>query len=166
MQIQYLKHWILSSCSVFISFLPCCSQKYITSIGFRLGTEAGVSIQQRLAKHITAEGILLKSFKTNDNVLILLAEDHNSIITRRLNIYFGVGPHWYFHRDSFNVLPSGFSLLGGVEFTIGRANLSWDILPAFNFVGAERIFDYKTAISIRYVLLKEKKKKWNWKWKK
>ena len=143
------------------------AQKYITAGGARLGEDIGISIQQRIAKHLTIEGVLNSSYRNDDLGLKLMLEQHYPLITRRFNVYYGAGVHWNYIGDSARIYPSGISLIGGIEFTSDRFNVSWDFLPSFSFWYGKEPFNPSTALTLRYVFIKEKKKKKHLKfWKK
>jgi hypothetical protein len=108
------------------------AQKYVTSLGARLGEETGLSLQQRIAKEWSIEGILLSSWRNKDLGLKVLAEKHHPILGRRLNMYYGGGIHWNYLNDSAKIYPSGLSGIVGLELSISRLNISWDFLPSFN----------------------------------
>ena len=138
------------------------AQKYITSLGARLGEETGLSLQQKIAHDWTIEGILLSSWRNKDLGLKVLAEKHHPIIGRRFNLYYGGGVHWNYLNDSAKIYPSGLSGIVGVELSISRLNISWDFLPSFNIWYGDSDFTPSTAVSLRYILIKEKKKKRHW----
>ena len=145
------------------------AQKYTTAVGGRLGNGIGLTVQQKLWKKVTFEGILNQKFKQNEIIFTALLERHNKLIGKRLNIYMGAGPHfgWNgdFEKESRGVM--GITGIAGLEFTIARLNLSWDFKPAVNLTGGVQTFDPQTAISLRYVFIKAQKKKINWKfWEK
>lgn len=83
------------------------AQKYITAGGARLGEDIGISIQQRIAKHLTIEGVLNSSYRNDDLGLKLMLEQHYPLITRRFNVYYGAGVHWNYIGDSARIYPSG-----------------------------------------------------------
>jgi hypothetical protein len=138
------------------------AQKYVTSLGARLGEETGLSLQQRIAKEWSIEGILLSSWRNKDLGLKVLAEKHHPILGRRLNMYYGGGIHWNYLNDSAKIYPSGLSGIVGLELSISRLNISWDFLPSFNIWYGDGDFTPSTAVSLRYILIKEKKKKKHW----
>lgn len=139
------------------SLFPSClaGQSYNTSFGMRLGTDWGLTVKQRVAKKVTLEGILQSSLQREEALVTLLAEQHLPFLTRRVNAYAGGGLHkgWGSgqgvedYRD-----PFGISVIGGIELTLARINLSYDIKPAINLVGGERTVYTQTAVSIRYVV--------------
>ncbi len=158
-------------------FLPSLlfAQSYNTAGGIRLGTEWGLTLKQRIANHTTVEGIFQKGFNEDETIVTLLANQHFPLITRRFNLYFGGGLHkgWNTSEDVIYEDPFGISLVGGLEFTVGRLNLSWDFKPAFNLSGGTKDFYSHTGLSLRYVFWKRessmrkwfKERKWEF-WKK
>ena len=157
--------------------LACClacgtltAQKYRTAVGLRLSESPGITLQQRLAESFTVEGMVQFDLKDDNpkTTVTVLGEQHQKLISRRLNVYAGAGLHkgWMNDHESPYSDPMGISLIGGAEMTIGRFNLSFDAKPAFNIYGGDSWIDFDTGISVRYVLFKAPKKKRNWKfWK-
>lgn len=134
------------------------TQSYNTAGGIRLGSDWGLTVQQRVAKRTTIEGILQAGGKSDLTSLTVMAEQHMPIITKRLNIYFGGGLHkgWLNNNDTDIKNPIGAAFIGGAEFTLGRINLSWDLKPTLNLSGGERSFYTQSGISVRYVMVKRK----------
>jgi hypothetical protein len=160
------------------------AQSYSTTAGLRFASskdtrQFGFTVQQRLAKHITAEGILQTDFRDNHTVH-LLAEKHHSIVSKRWNYYYGAGislgneesflkdPDTHQKVTTYDNKTVGIDAIAGVEFTMLRLNVSWDIKPNFNITGRENFITLQTGISVRSVLVsnsdkrkKERKKKWD-----
>lgn len=134
------------------------AQSYNTAGGIRLGSDWGLTVQQRVAKRTTIEGILQAGGKSDLTSLTLMGEQHMPVITKRLNIYFGGGLHkgWYNNSDITFDDPFGLAFVGGAEFTLGRINLSWDLKPTVNLSGGEKSFYTQSGISVRYVMVKRK----------
>ena len=148
------------------------SQSYRTAAGLRLGTGAGpaLSVQQKVAKYSTIEGIFQPNFSNNVSSLDLIYERHYKILFKRVNIYMGGGMHknWYPVKTEFeNEAHTGFVGIIGGEVTFKRVNVSWDYKPSTNVIGGETNFAHQSAITIRAIIVPQKKKKVNWKfWKK
>jgi len=151
------------------------AQSYITAIGARIGPDWGLTVQQRLTKKLTIEGIAESSYSRDEVMLTGLLERHIPIITRRFNIYGGAGIHkgWSTNQREFVDDPYGLTLIGGAELTIGRFNIAYDFKPALNIVGGERRFFTNQALSVRFVLIKDnifyrgskkKRKKYDRRW--
>lgn len=150
------------------TFLLICTaltfnaQSYNTAFGMRLGTDWGLTIRQRIAKKTTLEGILQSSLQREEAVVTLLGTQHMPFITRRLNVYAGGGLHkgWGSLDNTTEGEdyedPFGLTLIGGIELSLGRLNISYDIKPAFNIVGGERNMYTQTGISLRYIVIKRK----------
>ena len=143
------------------------AQSYRTAAGMRLGTDWGITIQQKIYKDITLEGIFQSSLKRDELGVTLLVEKHNRLISRRFNFYVGGGVHksWVTDEDLEYGAPAGVTIILGAELTIARLNLSWDFKPAVNIWGGEQTFYSQTGISLRYVFIKKKKRDWKF-WKK
>ncbi len=158
----------LLSFSLILIFQTLNAQRYRTAAGVRLGTGFGLSVQQRLFKQSTLEGIFQVPLRTTDDTkLTLLYEEHRKLIGKRFNFYYGAGIHkgWAASKDDPD--PSGISLIAGVEMSLDRLNLSLDYKPSLNTFSGVRFFESQSALTLRYIILKQKKKKFNWKfWKK
>lgn len=140
------------------------AQSYMTAAGIRLGTDWGITLQQRLAKNTTVEGILQSSLQREELMVTGLVEQHYPILTKGLNVYFGGGVHkgWISQPKDAELTapeykdPFGISLVAGAEITLGRINVSYDFKPAFNISGGEQNFYTQTGVSVRYALLSNK----------
>jgi len=133
------------------------TQSYDTAMGMRLGTDWGLSIQQRVAKRTTIEAIFQNSFRRDEAMLTIMGEQHMNFITRRFNLYTGGGLHkgWANPEEGEDYQdPWGLSLIAGLELSLGRLNLSYDIKPAFNLQGGDRFLYIQSGLSLRYVILK------------
>lgn len=137
------------------------AQSYDAALGLRVGTEWGATVQLRLPqlhKNFVLEGIVLSSLIKEEGSVTLLGKQHQPLLSRRLNLFYGGGLHagWSNERDdengeTFNG-PKGVTGIVGMEATIGRLNLSYDFKPALNVTGGESILDTHTAVSVRYVV--------------
>jgi hypothetical protein len=148
------------SFTVLLPFL-LAAQSYDAAIGLRLGTEIGASAQIRLPmihKNFVAEGILQSSLRRNEGKFTLLGKQHQNILTRRLNIFYGAGVHlgW---TDEINTktgetyaAPFGIDGILGAEATFAKINVSYDFKPAINIGGDAFPFSLETSITVRYVL--------------
>lgn len=158
---------------VFLAFIilhiSLFGQKYRTAAGLRIGTELGLTVQQLMFENVTMEGIIQKGLFSDIATVTVLGEVHQRIIFKGFNFYVGAGPHMGFYTknkgDRHN--PFGVTVIGGVEMRFNRLLLSYDLKPAINVYGGDRIFDTQTALSLRYILIKAKKEKFDWKfWEK
>ncbi|NJK83444.1 MAG: hypothetical protein HC912_06105 [Saprospiraceae bacterium] len=134
-------------------YLISSGQGYDTAFGIRLGTEWGLTLQQRLAKRTTLEGIIQSSINRSETTITLLGEQHYPLLLRNVNVYGGAGLHkgWAGKAADYND-PFGLTLIGGAEIAIGKINLSWDFKPSINLVGGENPVYAHTGISVRYIL--------------
>jgi len=142
---------------IFLMSIQLFSQSYFTAGGARFGTDWGMTVQQRLLKHTTFEGIFQSSLFREELMLTGIFEHHFPLVTKRLNIYTGAGFHKGFITDN-NIeyqSPYGLTLVTGAEFTIAKFVFSYDFKPAFNFAGGENPWYSQTAISVRYVFVKQ-----------
>ena len=133
------------------------SQSYLTAAGIRLGTDWGLTVQQRIAKRLTVEGILQSSLSREEVILTGMVQKHMPLITRHFNVYAGAGLHkgWFQNDDGVAENPFGLSFVGGIEMTLGHLNMSYDFKPAINLTGGSKTFYAQTALSFRYVILKD-----------
>lgn len=148
-----------------VFFLVCpflfFSQSYDASAGLRIGTEWGLTGKGRVANRTTVEGLLQKSLlNQQQTVLTGLVEFHEPFISKRFNFYKGVGLHkgWIPKKEKYKALKNSFGISGvaGIEMTMVRYNISYDIKPALNLTGGHKIVDFQTGFSIRYVVDKRK----------
>jgi hypothetical protein len=142
-----------------LSLLPVLllSQSYDLAMGMRLGTDWGLTLQQRIAKKTTIEAIFQSSLLRNESMVTVLGEHHMPFITRRFNLYTGAGLHtgWSSRSEEDGYKnPLGLSLIAGLELSLGKLNLSYDIKPAMNFRGGDQFLYVQSGLSVRYVLVK------------
>ncbi len=133
------------------------AQVYRTAAGVRLdGERFGLTLQQKVQERATVEGIV--SFGEREISGTALYEWHRPLLGRRFNYYIGGGGHVGNLKD--HGLFTGVDVIGGVEYKINGLPflLSADVKPAFH-INHEDWMDFSTGISIRYVILPEKKKK-------
>lgn len=154
------------------------AQKYGTSAGIRLANDrdtrlAGFSIQQRIFEHTTIEGVLQSDFLRNTTAH-LLVKQHHPILSKRLNLYTGVGlsagiEESYRERKlSKEVVTTygnetiGVDLVTGVEVALLGVNISLDYKPNFNLIGKNEWYQGQIGLSLRKILIthrQQKKKK-------
>lgn len=139
-------------------------QSYFTAGGLRLGTDWGLTIQQRVAKKTTVEFILQSSLFREEAMMTLLAEQHTPLISRRFNLYVGGGLHkgWNTATPLYGTVdqpkyrdPFGITFIGGAEVSIGKLNASYDFKPVINISGGERFFYSQSGVSLRYIIAKK-----------
>ncbi|NJB85564.1 hypothetical protein GGR26_001309 [Lewinella marina] len=137
------------------------SQSYDAALGIRVGTEWGATAQLRLPqihKNFVLEGIVLSSLNEDEGTLTLLGKQHQPLLSRRLNLFYGAGVHagWSNEIDGETGNPfdgpKGITGIVGMEATFARVNVSYDFKPALNVVGGESVLDTHTAVSVRYVI--------------
>lgn len=144
---------------MFFTFLEGQGQSYKVSAGLRLGTEAGLTAQTRVAKRATIESLLLTDFKTQSYSVAAIFEAHSPVISRRFNIYSGAGIQQKFYNKEFFPAtgnPGGIVMIVGGEFTMASVNISLDFKPAVYFWNQDKSFEASTAVSLRRVLVKSK----------
>lgn len=138
-------------------------QAYFTAAGLRMGSDFGVTVQQRIITRFTLQGIVSSSAVTNQTTGTLLAQMHKPLISKRFNFYLGGGVHnrWQQTAEGTDFQYRGFTAIAGAEMTLGRFNLSWDFKPVYHLNSSEKAFETETAISLRYVFIKKIKTKRN-----
>ncbi|MCC3155848.1 hypothetical protein LJ737_01270 [Hymenobacter sp. 15J16-1T3B] len=132
------------------------AQKYRTAVGLRLGSgNYGFTAQQRIFEKTTLEGLAM--FRSREVTGTLLLERHFHILGPALNYYFGAGAHAGGHKDYGTV--GGFDGMIGAEWKLPIVpfQLSVDFKPSVE-LNNDEWFRFPTAVSVRYVLIKEKKK--------
>lgn len=133
------------------------AQKYRTAAGIRLGGDQfGATVQQRIAEKSTLEGIALVGSREYSGTV--LYQRHWPFLGKRFNYYLGGGGHIGNLKD-YGVF-TGLDAIVGVEYKINGLPLllSADVKPALHF-NHEDWVNLATGISIRYVLVPEKKVK-------
>ncbi len=133
------------------------AQSYNTALGMRLGTDWGVTLQQRIANRTTLEVLLQSSLQREEVLLTVMGEQHLPVISRRFNIYYGGGLHkgWINETDRNDepyANPFGVTFIGGIEMSLARLNISYDFKPAINITGGQHTFYTQTGISLRYII--------------
>ncbi len=149
-------------CFVFlflISFLNLSAnaQKYKSTLGVRIGrNDFGITGQQKLFKQTTIEAIGLVSGREVSATGLI--EQHFPILGQGFNVYLGAGAHVGHLKDHGGFY--GGDLLGGAELKLPIVPivLSLDLKPAFH-VNHEEWGTVNGALSIRYILVKEKKER-------
>lgn len=155
-----MKRIILSFFAI-ACFWQVDAQGYDTAFGLRLGTEWGVTVQQRVAKRITVEGIIQSGIRRDETTITGLVERHYPLGPRNINVYLGGGLHKGWVRTTGSDPapykdPFGITGVAGAEISIGRINASWDFKPAINVTGGEQAVYTQTAVSVRYIINKRK----------
>ncbi|MFZ1705257.1 MAG: hypothetical protein WAT79_12995 [Saprospiraceae bacterium] len=155
---------------VFLSF-DGIGQHYKTSIGFRFGNNIGLNFSQRVYKGITVDLLHEPTLFIDRHRTAFMAKKHVPIITKRLNMFYGVGGYYQsqyliIRKDepTEHFESSGLVMVGGIDFTIGRWNFGYDIMPGIRFWGRDTRgwFFSSSAISLRYIIVpnQSKMKKW------
>jgi hypothetical protein len=145
------------------------AQTYQHSLGLRFagGTGAryvGLSSNYRLAKGLSLEGIAQTNFQDNHTVHLLLKR-HRGLISRRFNYYYGgglsLGSEESFIRDpetrtritTYGNSTFGVDMIGGIEMTLLKLNVSFDIKPNINLTGRQNWITFQSGMTIRSVLV-------------
>ena len=138
------------------------AQGYNTAVGLRVGRAGGLSIAQRVGKHVSAEAHLTTGLFDDGTTATLLARRHMPILLRRVNLFVGGGLHkgWnYVERDDDGERlpgqrgdPFGIDGQVGAEVTFGRFSLAYDYLPQVHLSGRLNPFRLTQAVTLRYVI--------------
>lgn len=144
------------------------AQVYNRTTGIRMDDQSfGLSVVQRIAKPVTIEGIL--DFRRRDISTALIPRIHSRVVGRRLNAFFGVGPHaGYVKVDETTLQPFwGFGFMVGLEykFNLLPIHISYDFRPLVQLDGHPDLFGFQSSFAIRLVNRKERKA-WKEKWRK
>lgn len=136
-------------------------QGYDGAFGIRMGSEWGLTYKQRFLLRTTAEGLIQYNNPRNETTLTLLGMQHFPLIARNINVYAGGGLHKGFVGNQNGEAapykdPFGLTLIGGIELSIARFNVSWDFKPSINLVGGENVIYPHTGISVRYIVDKRR----------
>lgn len=145
--------------------LHLSAQSYNTATGVRLGTDWGLSIKQRIYDNYTGELILQSSLLRDETTLSLLATQHQRLIGKRFNLFFGGGIHQGWlpqseQEDNLKTNPFGLDFIAGIDLTVGGINLSYDLKPGINLTGGYTPLFLQSGLSIRYVLVKHERLPW------
>lgn len=145
-----MRKYFLLSLFPLLLITDLSAQAYMTAAGIRTGNSFGLTVNQRVLKRTTVEGILQNHFQTKTTYLHLLAKQHKPLISRRLNGYIGAGVHMGLQNEGSGV--AGLDGALGLEFTMLRLNVSADFKPQWTY-GEGLILN--PGVSIRYVLFKD-----------
>lgn len=140
------------------------AQTYFTTGGIRLGTDYGLSLKQFIVKKTTVEMILATDDNAKTNLgLTFLVDKHQPILTRNFNLFYGTGlsVNWFYenHEKASQGRKFGVPVQVGLEFTVGKINLSWDYTPILYISTNSNAFDTLKGLSVRYVFINKKEGK-------
>lgn len=137
--------------------LSAKAQKYRTALGPRFESDKfGLSLQQKLNERGTLE--VIGALGEREFSGTALYEWHFPLLGERFNYYIGAGGHIGNLKDKG--VFTGADVILGLEYKVNGLPflLSADIKPAFH-INHENWVDLSSGVSVRYVLVKEKKKK-------
>src|SRR5688500_6457710 len=144
-------------CVMFPLFLH--GQTYNTALGLRWGDGIGISARQRVLKRTSLEGIYYLHHKSEKTIGGIMLDHHMPVLTKRLNLYAGGGLGHVFMENK-EIQSSSYNAImvnAGLEFTMARLNLSWDIMPVIPVSAEGEVLTTLTAFSLRCVLIKKAK---------
>ncbi|MEZ4687627.1 MAG: hypothetical protein R3B47_16660 [Bacteroidia bacterium] len=162
-----MRNLILLSLAL-LTALATQAQTYQHTLGLRFagGTGAryiGLTSNYRLSKGLSLEGIVQTNFQDNHTAHLLLKR-HRGLVSRRFNFYYGgglsVGSEESFIRDpetrtktyTYGNSTFGVDMIGGIEMTLLRLNVSFDVKPNINISGRENWVTFQSGMSIRSVM--------------
>ncbi len=131
-------------------------QDFKTSFGARVGFPYGLTIKHFLDKKNAVEGILGSQWQ-GLTAVVLLENEHWTGYYPGLNWYWGAGVHAGFWDNNPHVNSTsskiGIDGIIGLGYTFDEIplNLSFDLMPSVNLIGATGWNGINEAISIRYV---------------
>ncbi len=152
---------MLSVCSL-LSISWGVGQSYNTATGFRVGSDFGITVVQRIAKRSTLELIYEDGLFESNRNLDLLFKRHLPLISKSFNFYTGLGighASAFDHEIDITSQTVSIPAVLGAEVTLGRFNLAADFQPTLLLrkIDNQRIVR-SSGVSLRYVLVKRKKK--------
>ncbi|HEY4651000.1 MAG TPA: hypothetical protein VIG72_06275 [Pontibacter sp.] len=137
--------------------LQASAQKYRTALGPRIESDKfGISLQQKVNERGTIE--VIAGLGEREYSGTALYEWHFPLLGERFNYYLGAGAHVGNLKD--HGVFTGADAMLGLEYKVNGLPflLSADIKPALH-LNHENWVDLSSGVSIRYVIVKEKKKK-------
>lgn len=156
---------------LFAGLFEVRSQSYRTAAGLRIGNNMTLSISQRIVAGSTLDFYHQSSLLSPASITALAYKKHVPLITKRLNLFGGIGPYCRTGKNGmsnevvlYRFSSCGMLLTGGIDFTIGRLNLGYDFMPVVRLVGSDPIgrVSASSAITLRYVLIKQPKPFKSW----
>lgn len=169
-----MKKFCVGLVAVVLFSNPLIAQKYGTALGLRLGNDRyrtlGLTMEQRLLKRVTAEGIIQTDFGRNTTTHALLKR-HHPLLTKRLNVFVGTGVSFGTEESikedpvtrevitTYGNATMGADLMVGAEITLLGYNVSLDYKPNINLTGRDNWYQGQVGISVRTVLIKDKEQK-------
>ncbi len=137
------------------------AQRYKTAAGVRLESERfGLTLQQKIQEQATIEGII--TIGSDEYSGTALYEWHRPMLGKRFNYYIGGGGHVgnVKNKGAF----AGVDGIVGIEYKINGLPflLSADVKPAVHFNHPDDWVGLSSGISVRYVLVKDKKPDIRW----
>lgn len=141
---------------------PASGQGYNLAAGLRVGRAGGMSVAQRVGKHVSAEAHLTTGIFDDGTTATLLVRRHVPLLLKRVNLFVGGGVHkgWnYVERDEAGDRlpgqrgnPFGLDAQVGAEVTFGRLNVGFDYLPQVHLSGRLNPLRLTSALTLRYVI--------------
>jgi hypothetical protein len=151
-----MKKTVVTIIFCLLGFGHSSAQKYSTAAGIRFGNnQYGITVKQRIFKTVSAEGLLTGNRRELTGTLLLLK--HYPILGRGFNAYLGGGAHLGALQDFGPTLGVDAMLGLEMKFPFLPLIISADVKPAYHILH-EDWFNFNTAVSVRYVLGKDKKK--------
>lgn len=156
---RFLLGLLLATLTTLLIPLSAIAQGWDLGAGLRVGESGGLSVAQRVAKRASVEGQLTTGLFTDGTTARVLLRRHVPVITKRVNVFVGVGAHkgWgYTDSDGEGRVlrgnPFGLDAQVGIDATLRRTNLAFDYLPQVDFSGTLGAFRFGAALTVRYVI--------------
>ncbi len=133
------------------------AQSYVNALGLQGGNnDIGITLQQRIFEKSSLEALL--SFSTNHGDLALMYQFHEPLLTKGLNFYVGAGPHLGLAGSKFKTVYGGLTGIVGLEMRIPVMPLIFaaSLRPQFHLNRPEKNYHINTAISVRYIITRNR----------
>lgn len=153
-----------------MTFITLNGQKYNTTGGIRVGDDFGISAVQRIADKSTIDLTYQPGTFAGNKLLLLTANQHYPLITKRFNFFIGGGYYYKSHENLLQTQPqtdvvtqpdafSGIAFNLGAELTLGKLTIAADYVPLVHFgQNTYRRFYSTSGLSMRYVFVERESK--------
>lgn len=152
------------------AFNPLMAQKYNTLGGIRVGDDFGLSGTQRIADKTTIDLTFQPGTFAGNRLLLLTANQHYPLLTKRLNFFIGGGLYQKRYENIFKktqpidevsnpIKRSGIAFNLGAELTLGKLTVGVDYVPLVHFENESyRRFYGTSGLSLKYVFVERESK--------
>jgi hypothetical protein len=140
------------------------AQAYKTAAGLRMGSGFHVSVKQQLADRWTGEVLLTPNWSPTGPGVTMMGAYNRKVLFRGIGLFYGGGGHYYWDytpaRDERTERTQvyGLTLIGGMELTMKRLNISLDLKPEVHIGGTSKSLRWQgPSVTARYVLVRPPK---------